>query len=591
MGRKIRGFFLWLFAAVGFLVLSLVLLVASLAYYGYEPPAYELPKNIILSYDLADGLSERESIDGLSGFLESAPLSTRQAFQALRIAAEDPRVSAVVMRVDTVNMGLARVQELRESIRHLRDLGKKTYAYADTFGFESSGDNAYYLATAFDEIWMQPSGDWGLFGVLIQTPFMRELLDKIGIKPIFSAREEYKNAFSFLTEKTYQNAEKESLKKLIDGIFDQKLDAIADDRKMPVGDLRQLSDQSPLSAGAALAKNLIDSAGYAPQLRNKILAVSGEGAAFVHLADYAESVALPADGVKVALIYGDGEIIRGKKTSGDHFKLSENIFADDMAQSLYAAAKDPDIKALIVRIDSPGGSYLASDTVWNAIQEAKKSGKPVYAVMGDTAASGGYFIAMAADKIFASPGTITGSIGILGGKISVDELARKLGINIEKIATSKNADMWSMASDFSAEARQKLEEFLDRSYDDFIKKVALARNLPLETARNAAKGRVWSGQQALELGLIDSIGGWADAEQTLAETLDLKDRQTIEFVVYPKALPPVEEFLRQLSGIAGGIEADSHLSIATLLGGLVASFDGANARNATIQSRMDWIIR
>ncbi len=579
----LKKFLVRFFAVIGFIVCLIVALGIYGAFWGYSAKDMELPGSMILTFNTGEGLSDHEGAGGISSFFGDGDFSAREAVYAIQQAAEDPRVKAIAMRVDSTDMGIAKIQQLREAITYFRGFGKKTYVFADTFGFESGGDNAYYLASAFDEIWLQPSGDWGLFGISLETPFLRDFLDKIGIKPSFKAREEYKNAMSFLTNRSYGAEEKKSLQSMIDDLFGQKLSDIAKSREIPIDQLQAAVKNSPIAPDESLRLKLIDKTGYTNNLSEAMRAEQGNRAEFVHLADYAWS-APQIHGTQVAVVYASGDIMRGGKEPRDQFNWNDGIFADDLVETLNDVAKNPDIKAVIIAINSPGGSYLASDTIWNAIQDMKKSGKPVYAVMSDYAASGGYYIAMATDRIFASPGTITGSIGVIAGKISASELAQKLGIRFDTLQTGENAGMWSMTRDFTPAMEKKLDEFLDRSYGDFLQKAATARGLELSDMRQAAKGRVWTGQQALELGLIDGTGGWVEAEMELRDELELDIGDEISFEIYPKPKSPWNELIDNVGYYSSGF-ASRIAQISAVL------HMGDAARTGHAQARLNWIVK
>ncbi len=583
--NAIKKILLWMLALVGFATVLLITLGFTLAYWGYEGEYATLPDNMILSFDVSEGFSGNESHDPISGIFGKSDISLRESIDAIHIAASDPRVDAIAMRVDAVNIGLAKTQELRNAILYFRDSGKKTYAFADTFGFEASGDNAYYLASAFDEIWMQPSGDWGLFGISIEIPFLRGFLDKIGIKPIVKTREEYKNALSFATNTEFNEAEKKAMQSMADSIFNQRLTDIAHDRKTTTQQLSAWIDDSPIAAKQAIEQRLLDKVGYIVDLRTDLKKTYGKKTEFVHLADYASYIEPQAQDAVVAVVYADGEIMRGSKDPKDQWRPDGGVYSGDMVRTLYDLSQDKNIKAVVLAIDSPGGSYLASDTIWNSVQNIRATGKPVFAIMDNLAASGGYYIAMGADKIYAMPGTLTGSIGVVAGKMSLAEMGEKLGINFDRVQAGKNADIWSLSHDFSPEAEAKLDEFLDRSYKDFVQKAANARGMKFDDMREAARGRVWTGAQALELGLIDSTGGWQQAEEDLRTVLQLKDHQEIAFTVYPKPKSAYEELLDKLSNYSSAIEAQ--MSIIAPISAVLAP----GAPQNRIQSRMDWILR
>lgn len=551
MLNRLKRALLYICAFVGLLVILLTVLGGILASHFYGEASRTLPKEMILSFDTSDGLSENESPDSLIGMWRGSALSIRQATAAIREAAGDPRVHGLLLRADTGSIGLARLQELREALLDFRLSGKKIYGFADTFGFESGADNAYYIASTADEIWMQPSGDWGVAGTVLEMPFFRGLLDRLGILPQFEAREEYKNAMGFLTDKSFNPADKAALQELADNILQQKIRAISAARGIDVPALREYINAAPLSSGEALARDLVDTLGYLPQLREKLEETTG--AEFVALADYAGNTQTPDGGVPVALIYAGGEVQRGYKGAEDPMSFREGLFAGDIARALREAAEDDDIEAIVLRIDSPGGSYVASDTIWNAVEEAKKY-KPVYAVLGDVAASGGYYAAMAADRIFAMPGTLTGSIGVVGGKVSVAGAAEKLGVTFDKVQAGQRANMWSPTAPFTAEEQALFRNWIDRTYRDFVGKFAEARGFTFDEARERAKGRVYTGEQALQAGLIDGDGGWTEAEEDLRYELDMADGQPIDYYLFPKPKKPYEELLENIMGYRDAAE-------------------------------------
>jgi protease-4 len=533
MLRLIGKFFLWLFAFLGACVFLMIIGIAIVGFSWERQSKIELPQHMILQFDLADGFVESESQTTIwQKFLKNENLPLRPALDAIRAAATDADVDAIVMRVDTHNLGPAQAGELRDAILDFRASGKKAYAFADTFGLEGTGSSSYYIASAFDEIWMQPSGDWGFAGISLEVPFVRGFLDKIGVKPAFGAREEYKDAMNFLSEKSFTAPEREALTSLGESLLNQRLQAISDARGIDLATLRGYMNEAPLFSGRALSYDLIDSLGYWPQLRDLIMKHSRKDAEWVHLADYATTI-YPEKGAEIAVIYGVGEVMRGHEEGAGRFGARNHFYADDTVAALREAEKDSHIKAILLRIDSPGGSYVASDTIWQAVMEARAK-KPVIALMGNVAASGGYFAAAAANRIVAAPSTITGSVGVIAGKIVADELLDKLGVNVGRIQIGDNADMWSPTHDFTPAGRKKLEEFLDHIYFDFLQKVAYSRHMPLDQVRAAAKGRAWTGEQALKTGLIDTLGGWEEAKDELRMALNLAEGAPLNFEVFPQ---------------------------------------------------------
>lgn len=558
MLKALRKGFFWLCAGIGFFFLFLAVAGTLIAFMVDEEKRLHLPKQMVLQLDLEDGLIESESNYSLIQLWREQNLSLRQAVDSIRAAASDKRVNALLVRANGA-VGLSTAQELRQAVLDFRKSGKKAYAFGDSFGVEGAGGNAYYLSAAFDEIWMQPSGDWGFTGILIEVPFVRGLLDKIGVAPNFSAREEYKTVMNFMTEKKFTKAERESYESLAQNIHNQRLRTIAVNRNIELTTLDAYVDEAPLTSGMALARNLVDTLGYWPQLRDKLREAFGEDMRFVALYDYGMESYAPASKHRVALIYGVGEIIPGKETHGSSFDSGMRFYADDVAYALRDAALDDDIDAILLRINSPGGSYVASDTVWQAVMAAKDK-KPVIAFMGDVAASGGYFVAMAADKIIAQPGTITGSIGVAAGKPSFGGLLQKLDVTVDRVQIGKNADMWSLTDNFTPAGRQKLEEFLDISYADFVRKMADARGFSQEEARTVAKGRVWTGEEAFARKLVDRLGGWPEAYEEVRAAIGAEANAPLEFIPFPEPRPPIEDLIEILTGYSVAAKSAPFLS-------------------------------
>ncbi len=548
MLKLARKFFFWLFFGVGLAVFSLSAfgLLAALYWGGSEA---QLPDKFILVIDAAEGFSEKDADTGFLDMIRGdEQISTRMAVSAIQRAAHDDRVTAISLRADNAEGGLAQLQELRDAIAYFRGQGKKAYAFADTFGLESGGGNSYYLAASCDEIWMQPSGDWAMLGLLIEIPYLRGFLDKAGVKPNFTTREEYKTAMNFLTHDGFTKPDKDSMQDLAQEIHAQRLRAIAENRKLSAAQIENLMDAAPLSAGESLAAGLIDTMGYEQQLRLKLSGQEGKAVSLAHYASHFEEHVENA--TQIAVIPVTGEILRGRGDGiGMPFSSGIAAYADSIAKAVQDAVKDKSIRAIVLRVDSPGGSYVASDTIWQSVQSAKSESKPIYAVMGDTAASGGYFVAMAADKIFAQPGTMTGSIGVVAGKVSAAGLLDKLGVNIEQIKIGENADMWSGVEDFTPLGKARLERWMDFTYADFLQKVSLSRNLSLDQARAVAKGRVWMGSQAKDLGLVDHIGGWQELDKTIRLDLDIAQNDSIDYVSFPKPKDAISDALEKLSGL------------------------------------------
>lgn len=496
--------------------------------------AYRVPKRVVLEADFEQGVVECVPDDSLGRVLQSRKLIMRDVVEALQKAATDDRVKGLVARVGQSNMKLAQVQEIRDAVIAFRKSGKPAIVYAETFGEFGPGNASYYLATAFDAIYLQPSGDVGLTGLMYEQPFVRGTLDKLGIIPRVDGRKEYKSFRYMFTERRYIAPHREEVTAVMDSQFSQIVRGIAEARKLSEDEVRQLINKGPFLGQEAVDAKLVDGLAYRDEVYDKIKEKAGAKAKFLKLAEYGRRAGSPnKKGTTVALIYAVGGIERGK--SGYNPVTGESIMGSDtITAALRKAAEDKDVKAILLRIDSPGGSYVASDTIWRETVQVKKAGKPLIVSMGSVAGSGGYFIAVAADKIVAQPATITGSIGVFGGKMVTTGFWNKLGVTWDEVHTSKNADVWSQAKDFTPEQKARMEIWLDRVYDDFTSKASQGRNMPKDELEKIAKGRIWTGEDAKRLGLVDELGGFPVALRLVRQALKIADNAPIRLKEYPE---------------------------------------------------------
>lgn len=497
-----------------------------------------VPAHIILELNLETEVSEDAGTSPLLALTGSQRPSLRGLVETLGRAAEDPRVVGLVARLGQHKMGLAQTQELRDAVRNFANKGKFTLAFSETFGEGGPANGSYYLATAFGEIWLQPSGDVGLSGLSLESMFVRGALDKLGVKPQMSQRYEYKNAMNMFTETKFTPAHREALERVGVSMQDQMIRGIAEGRKLSEEAVRGLFDGGPHLGADALKQKLVDKLGYRDEFMTEVRS-RANGATLLYLQKYGERTQKAADGKvasapKLALIYGVGQVQRGK-SDVDPMSGSTSLGSATVAAAFRAAVADKDIKAIVFRIDSPGGSYVASDTVWREVGRARAQGKPVIATMGNVAGSGGYFVAMGADKIVAQPGTITGSIGVLSGKFVTTELmAGKLGLTHDRIELAKHAGMWSMNREFTPEEQALLDKSLDRVYEDFTKKAAEGRKLPLDRLKESAKGRIWTGEDAKKLGLVDELGGIERAVALAKQAAGIAEGQVVHIKKFPE---------------------------------------------------------
>jgi protease-4 len=514
---------------------GLVLLWAAVAAVSFWIRREPLPDRFLVTLHLSGALQEQASGDPGARFFRGDPLTMREVVAALERAAEDDRVQGVLFRLAGVRMGFGQLQELRDAVLAFRESGKAAVAFADTFGEFGPGNGAYYLATAFDEIAMQPSGDVGVTGLSTRTQFFRGALDKLGVVPRLEGREEYKTFKNAFTETGFTEPHRESLESLMEGLFGQMVRGVAAARGLEEAEVRALMDEAPLSAEKARAAGLLDRLAYWDQVREALRERLGETPRGVGLARYLRRAGDPYgdDGPELALIVAEGGIQRGR--SGYNPLTGEAIMgAETMAEAIRSAADDADVRGILLRVNSPGGSYIGSDTIWREVVRAESLGKPVVVSMANVAGSGGYFISMPAHRIVAQPGTLTGSIGIFAGKLITREFWNRLGITFEELHTSDNGDFWSPLKDYDKEQWRQFQAWLDRAYDDFTAKVARGRNLSPERVKEIAKGRVWTGQDALALGLVDALGGYPRALALLREAAGIEPEAPVRLRPFPR---------------------------------------------------------
>src|SRR5215467_11820243 len=428
---------------------------------------------LILELDLTEGIAEEPPSDVLSAVLAMRRPRLADVLDGLRRARADDKVHSLVVKIGGRRIGLARVQELHAAITEFRRSGKATVAWGETFGEFSPGNAAYYLATAFDRIWLQPSGDVGLTGLSLEQWFYRGALDKLGLEYEVGKRYEYKSATDRLTEQGFTAPAREALEQLASSLTGQLTAAVAERLSVPPAQARELIDNGPYVAQEALELRLVDALGYRDEVYGEIRKSAGPGAHLLYLGRYHRSRALaerarrlpePMEDM-IALVHASGPIRRGRSGRGP---LSGGVMGSDtVSAALRAAAADRRVRAIVLRVNSPGGSYVASDTIWREVVRARQAGTPIVVSMGDVAASGGYYISMAADEIVAQPGTITGSIGVLSGKPVLGKTLGRAGLTSDLIQRGAHAAMYSQLRPFSPDEWALVNDWLDHIYADF----------------------------------------------------------------------------------------------------------------------------
>lgn len=484
---------------------------------------------LILELDLTDGIAEGPPADPVSALLTMRRTRLQDLLDGLKRAAGDDRVRVLVAKVGGSKAGLARVQELRAAIGDFRKSGKLALAWSESFGEFVRGNVPYYLATGFDRVYLQPSGTLGLTGIAVEQVFLHGTLEKLGIDFQSARRYEYKSAIEQFTESGFTGPSREAMARLAQSLTEQLIGAIAAGRGLPVQQVTDLLARGPFLASQALEAGLVDGLMYRDEVYEQARKEAGPEATLLYLQRYQRTQSLgdlprrlgagvgslaPGQHERfVATVYAHGAIRPGR--SGRGGPGGGGMGSDTVAAALRAAGADEGARAVVLRVNSPGGSYTASDVIWREVVRLRAAGKPVVVSMGDVAASGGYFISAPADVIVVQPGTITGSIGVFMGKPVLRELFGRVGVTTDSItdgAGAARATMFSSSRPFSEAEWDRINAWLDAVYADFTEKVASGRRLPAERVHDLARGRVWTGADAVANGLADEIGGLREAE-------------------------------------------------------------------------------
>jgi protease-4 len=526
-----------IFNRIASIIIFLVLLAVVFGVVGvFTQP--KLPSEMVLTLDMRNGLPDSRPNNPFAD--PNRIGSVIDAVTALAKAESDDRVKGLYLRVGGNGISAAQAQEMRAALKSFRAKGKFVIAHAQAFYASGMGD--YFLASAADEIWLQPVSAMNTTGVSTTSAFLRNMLDKISAKPEFAQRYEYKNAANTFMEKDFTPAHREASYRLIESIFETATAGIAGDRKKTRDEVVALINTAPYLTQEAIDKKLIDKQGYDDEAEDAALAKAGGKAELKTLTDYFKIAGSPWEGFgrpTIAFIQGDGGINDGKSEGGG-FGGESSIGGDTVAQAFRDATEDADVKAILFRVNSPGGSALASDQILQAIKKAQKAGKKVVVSMGDVAASGGYYVSLSADKIFAHESTITGSIGVLSGKIVTSGSFALLGVDLKSLGVGNNALMDSATQSFTPEQWAIFNKGIDQIYEDFTAKVAAGRKMELAKVREVAKGRVWTGADAKQRGLVDEFGGFRAALEATKALAGIPADQEIN-LRRPKAKSPWEE--------------------------------------------------
>ena len=499
------------FAGLVIFMIGLPLVLISILA-GAAGPA-PLPARTVLDLDLRGALTDQSAQNPLADFTRRGE-SAMSIIEGLRRAESDERIKGVLIRLPEGGLEPGLADELRLGIKHFRTSGKPVVAFSQ--GLYASGvvTATYMVGAAADEFWMQPGASFQVTGLSNDDLFFKRLFDKYGVKPQYEQRYEYKNAVNGYLYDDYTPAHREAELSWLGSVYDTDVAAAAADRKQDPGARRRALEAGPYLAEDAVGLRLIDRVGQAHEAQQTLLKRAGTGAELVDFSDFAHGrrPRSSGSGPAVAVIEAEGDIVTGKEGATNPFAGGSTIYSQDVSDAFYDAIKAKDVKAIVFRVNSPGGSDTASEEILSAIRAAKAAGKPVVVSMGTYGASGGYWIASQASAIVAEPSTLTGSIGVFGGKFDVGPALARFGVDMRQLGVgSPYAGAFSMGQEFTPEQRAAFARWMDRIYDNFTARVAEGRRLPIERVREIAKGHVWTGAQARQLGLVDQVGGFYDA--------------------------------------------------------------------------------
>jgi protease-4 len=522
-----RRWILWLFLIVG----ALVTLSAASVYMlvrGLQLAPASVVTGSTLTLDMRGPLPEDRLFDLSSPFIDVETVTFKDVLDSVERAKDDSRVDSLLVHFRGTGIGWAKAEEIRSALLDFNGSGKKLVSY-----LEYGGTLDYYLASAADTIHIHPQSILDLRGLNAEVTFMKSTLDKLGIEAEFEQIGAYKNAPDVYTRESLSGPHREALAAIVDDLYDRLVDSIATSRNLSVREVEAIFDRGPFRAGEAQELGLVDELLYKDEVETLLTETGGE----FHSLSVAGYQASGDDGLSldgrhtIALIYGVGVIVGGQSDEDPFF--GRIMGADTLAATFKQVREDDSIEAVVFRIQSPGGSDVASDVIWREASLTMEE-KPVVVSMADVAASGGYWIATASNAIVAEPSTITGSIGIYAGKFNLDGLFEKIGFSKDRVMRGQSADFWSDSRSFTREERLRLRGILDEGYARFLEKVAASRNMEPEEVDAIGQGRVWTGAQALEIGLVDELGGLDRAVALAREKANIPEGAKIRLEIYPE---------------------------------------------------------
>jgi protease-4 len=517
--------------------LIIYLLISSLL--DTEPV---VSQNSYLQINIGGIIPEYNAPDPFENFIRDRSLDLKQIRQSLKMAAIDDRIKGVLLSVGFLRTGYAKMAEIQNLIKKFRLSGKKIYAHID---YCPTRD--YYLASVCDSVFMSPGGNLFLTGTAAEVTFYKGALKKIGVEADFEHMGEYKNAPDVYTRQTMSDYQREVINNILDSRFHELVQTIAKNRQIPSETVRHfINDISGFSPEEALENNLIDGILYFDQVKD-LLKGDAKRISSISASEYSriDPSTLDIEGDhRIAVIYCTGTMMGGEDSADPYF--GRTMGANRVIRDVKRAAESSSIKAIILRINSPGGSSLAADRIWYAVNEAQKE-KPVIASISDVGASGGYYIALGADTILAQELSLVGSIGVYAGKFSLENLYKKIDMNTVFMKRGNNAGIFSLNSKFSDSERNVIQRMIQDFYFKFVTKVSQSRNHSYEEMDKVARGRVWHGGQGIDIDLIDMIGGFDEAVDVAKDLAGIDENQTVRLIYYPKSRSVFNQYFSLIS--------------------------------------------
>jgi protease-4 len=514
------------------IIIGIVLIFVTIIYFAFSAFLDNEPyiaDESYIEYDIWGSVPEYSASDALEEYFSGSVLDMVKIRRTLKIAAVDDRIQGIILNISFFQGGYAKIEEIREMINEFKSSGKKVFAYLDI-----ATTRDYLLASSCDSVYLQPGGTIILTGLSAEVTFYKDLLNKVGIEADFEHIGKYKSYPEAYTRQNMSDPQREVINDILDNRYEYLISTIAVNRNITEDRVDYLINNiTGFTGDEARQMGLIDGLRFKNELPG-ILTNNTRVLSKVSALNY--SKINPRDlglekGPRFAVIFCSGTITGGE--DGDDPIFGGTMGADRVIRNIESAAKNKSIKAIILRIDSPGGSGIDSEKIWKAVIEAAKE-KPVIASISDLGASGGYYIAIGADTVIAESTSLIGSIGVFIGKFSLENLYHKLGINVESIQRGKNARLFSLVKTFSPDERAIVKKLIADSYDDFINRVAENRKKSAEEINRIAQGRVWTGQEGAALGLVDTLGGLDMAIKIAKEKADIATDVDIHLILYPK---------------------------------------------------------